>query len=110
MKNKQGNIVFIGSRPALNPMQGKELMAYALSKSLLFTFAEQLNEAAKGVNVRVSVVVPSTLDTPLNRQSMPTVNPDNWVKPSEIAETLEFLVSDKSIAYRETVIKMYKNA
>jgi|SRR5450432_1410439 len=110
MGNKRGTVVFIGARPALNPAQGKGLIAYALSKSLLFKLAEFLNEEAKGVNVSVSVVVPSTLDTPLNRTSMPDANPDNWVKPKEIAETLEFLVSDKSLSMRETVLKMYNNA
>ena len=110
MHNKKGNIVFISARPALNPAQGKDLIAYGLSKSLLLTLAEYLNEAAKGLNVSISVVVPSTLDTPLNRQSMPDVNPDNLVKPLEIAETLEFLVSDKSSALRETVLKIYNNA
>ena len=109
MNNKKGKIVFIGARPALNPSQGRELIAYGLSKSLLFKLAEYLNEAAKGLNVSVSVVVPSTLDTPLNRQSMPDVNPDNLVKPREIAETLEFLVSDKSSALRETILKIYNN-
>ncbi len=110
MKNKRGTIVFIGARPALNADQGKGLIAYGLSKSLLFKLAEFLNEAARGVNVSISVVVPSTLDTALNRKSMPDVNPENWVKPSEIAETLEFLVSDKSKALRETVLKIYNNA
>jgi len=88
VNNKKGNIVFIGARPALNPAQGKDLIAYGLSKSLLFKLAEYLNEAARGLNVSVSVVVPSTLDTPLNRKEMPEVNPDIWVKPGEIAETL----------------------
>ena len=110
MNNKKGNIVFIGARPALNPAQGKDLIAYGLSKSLLFKLAEYLNEAAKGKSVSVSVVAPSTLDTPLNRKEMPDVNPDIWVKPGEIAETLEFLVSDKSTALRETVLKIYNNA
>lgn len=109
-KNKRGKIIFIGARPALNPVQGKGLIAYSLSKSLLFKLSEFLNEAAKGTNVTVSVVVPSTLDTPLNRKSMPEVNPENWVKPSEVAETLEFLISDTSNALRETVLKMYNNA
>jgi NAD(P)-dependent dehydrogenase (short-subunit alcohol dehydrogenase family) len=108
--NKKGSIVFIGARPALNPAQGKGLIAYSLSKSLLFKLAEFLNAAAKGMNVSVSVVVPSTLDTPVNREAMPDVNPDNWVKTTEIAEILEFLVSDKSRAMKETVLKIYNNA
>jgi NAD(P)-dependent dehydrogenase (short-subunit alcohol dehydrogenase family) len=110
VKNKKGTIVFIGARPALNPAQGKGLIAYSLSKSLLFKLAEFLNEEARGMNISVSVVVPSTLDTPVNRTSMPEANPDNWVKPTEIAETLEFLVSDKSNSLRETVLKIYNNA
>jgi NAD(P)-dependent dehydrogenase (short-subunit alcohol dehydrogenase family) len=110
LANKSGRIVLIGARPALNPAQGKAMIAYALSKSLLFKLADMLNEAAKGINLSISVIVPSTLDTPLNRQSMPDANPENWVKPSEVAETLEFLVSEKSAALRETVLKLYKNA
>ncbi len=110
IQNKKGSIVFIGARPALNPAQGKGLIAYGLSKSLLFKLAEFLNEAAKGVNVSISVVVPSTLDTALNRKSIPDANPENWVKPSEVAETLEFLISDKAKALRETVLKVYNNA
>jgi NAD(P)-dependent dehydrogenase (short-subunit alcohol dehydrogenase family) len=110
MQQKKGSIVFIGARPALNPAQGKDLIAYSLSKSLLFKLAEFLNEEAKGMNVRVSVIVPSTLDTPLNRQTIPGASPDKWVKPAEIAEILEFLVSDKSNSLRETVLKIYNNA
>jgi NAD(P)-dependent dehydrogenase (short-subunit alcohol dehydrogenase family) len=110
VENKRGSIIFIGARPALKPAQGKTLIAYSLSKSLLFKLAEFLNEAAKGMNVSVSVVVPSTLDTPLNRKSMPDSNPENWVKTTDVAETLEFLISDKSKALKETVLKMYNNA
>jgi len=110
MKNKSGTIVFVGARPSLNPAQGKGLIAYSLSKSLLFKLAELLNETAKGENISVSVVVPSTIDTPLNRKSMPDVDPDIWVKPAEIAEILEFLVSDKAKALKETVLKIYNKA
>jgi NAD(P)-dependent dehydrogenase (short-subunit alcohol dehydrogenase family) len=108
--NKKGSIVFIGARPALNPAQGKGLIAYGLSKSLLFKLAEFLNATAKGMNVSVSVIVPSTLDSPENRKAMPDANPDNWVKTMEVAEILEFLVSDKSRVLKETVLKIYNNA
>jgi NAD(P)-dependent dehydrogenase (short-subunit alcohol dehydrogenase family) len=110
LQNNNGRIVFVGARPALNAAQGKGLVAYGLSKSLLFKLADFLNEDAKGKNVTVTVVVPSTLDTPLNRKSMPDVNPDIWVKPSALAEILEFVVSDKSSVLRENVLKVYNNA
>ena len=107
--NGRGRIVFIGSQPAIMPKKGKNTIAYALSKSLLFRLAEMLNEAAKGVNVVAAVVVPSTLDTAPNRQSMPDANPADWVKPEELAGILEFVCSDKSNTLRETVLKVYNN-
>ena len=109
-ENKRGRIVFIGARPGILPAQAKNMVAYGLAKSLLFRLAEVLNEGAKGLDLNVSVVVPSTLDTPANRKAMPDANPDNWVSLSDLAGTLEFLVSEKSIALRETVLKVYNKA
>jgi NAD(P)-dependent dehydrogenase (short-subunit alcohol dehydrogenase family) len=110
MDQEQGRIVFIGARPALVPSQAKGMLAYALSKSLLFRLAEVLNETAKGKNVTATVVAPSTLDTPINRKSMPNADPSDWVKPEALAELLEFAVSDTSSIVREGVIKAYNNA
>lgn len=110
IQNNSGKIVFIGARPALQAAAGKNLIAYGLSKSLLFKLAEYLNAEAKGKNVTVSVVAPSTIDTKANRESMPDANPDNWVKAEALAEILEFIVSGKGSALRETVLKVYNNA
>jgi NAD(P)-dependent dehydrogenase (short-subunit alcohol dehydrogenase family) len=110
MANGHGRLVYIGARPALEASQGKDLLAYGLSKSLLFKLAEYLNAETKGKNITATVVAPSTLDTPLNRKSMPDVDPEIWVKPTALAEILEFIVSDKNAAVRESVIKVYNNA
>lgn len=110
MEKGSGRIVFIGSRPALEASAGKNMIAYGLSKSLLFKLAEFMNAEAKGKNVVTSVVAPSTLDTEINRKSMPNANPEDWVKPVALAEILEFLVSDNSSPVRETVLKVYNNA
>jgi NAD(P)-dependent dehydrogenase (short-subunit alcohol dehydrogenase family) len=110
MANGYGRLVFVGARPALKPEQGKSAVAYALTKSLLFTLAELMNAEAKGKNIVCSVVAPSTLDTELNRKSMPEANPDNWVKPVQVAEIMEFICSDKGLPLRENVFKVYNNA
>ena len=110
MQNASGRLVYIGARPAIEPKAGKEVLAYGLSKSLLFKLAEYLNEEAKGKNVSATVVVPSTLDTPLNRKNMPAVDPAIWVKPRALAELLAFVVSDKAYPLRESVLKVYNNA
>jgi NAD(P)-dependent dehydrogenase (short-subunit alcohol dehydrogenase family) len=104
-----GRLVFIGSQPALMPKKGKTSLAYALSKSLLFRLAEILNESAKGTDVVAAVVVPSTLDTPPNRQAMPDADPGKWVQPAELAEVLAFICSEEAAALREPIVKVYKN-
>lgn len=109
-QNGYGRLVFIGARPAINAAQGKDLVAYALSKSLLFKLADFINEENKGTNVVASVVVPSTIDTVVNRKSMPDADPGNWVKPEQIAEVLEFICSEKGSVLREPVYKVYNNA
>ena len=110
MNNGSGRLVLVGARPALKPEQGKGVIAYAISKSMLFKLAELLNAEAKGKNVVTGVIAPSTIDTPENRKSMPDANPDNWVKAEQIAETLEFFCSEKSSVLREPIFKVYNNA
>jgi NAD(P)-dependent dehydrogenase (short-subunit alcohol dehydrogenase family) len=110
MQNGYGRLVFMGARPALKPEQGKSAMAYALSKGMLFELAALLNASAKGKNVVASVVAPSTIDTEINRKSMPDANPADWVKAEQIADILEFICSEKGEPIREAVYKVYNNA
>jgi NAD(P)-dependent dehydrogenase (short-subunit alcohol dehydrogenase family) len=107
LEMNSGRIVLIGSRPALQPEQGYHMLAYSLSKSLLFKLAELLNAEAKGRDVCVQVVAPGTIDTQANRQSMPKADPGNWIKPEQLADIFEFLVSEKGSPLRETVVKAY---
>ena len=109
-QNGYGRLVFVGARPALQAADGKNMVAYSLTKSLLFKLADLINADTKGSNVVASVIVPSTIDTALNRESMPGAKFANWVKPEEIAGVLEFICSDKASTLRESVYKLYNNA
>jgi NAD(P)-dependent dehydrogenase (short-subunit alcohol dehydrogenase family) len=102
-----GRIVLVGARPALNPADGKNMLAYALSKSMLFKLAEFLNAEGAERGVVTSVVVPSIIDTEANRKAMPTANVDGWVKPEEIANALVYLCSENGKALREPILKLY---
>jgi len=102
-----GRIFLIGSRPGLDMHNSKGMVAYGLTKSLLFRLAELMNDEAKGKNVVVSVVVPSTIDTPQNRKSMPKADPSKWVKPESIADVIAFYCSEEASILREPVIKVY---
>ncbi len=110
IKQNSGRIFVIGSRPGLDTSKGKGTIAYSLSKSLLFRLAELLNAEAKGKNVVVSVVVPGTIDTPQNRESMPDADFSAWVLPSQIAEVIYFYSGDEAGILREPVIKVYNRS
>ncbi len=110
LQNDYGRLVFIGAKPALHPKQAANSLAYALSKSLLFNYANILNAMADGKNVTASVVVPSTIDTEPNRKSMPDADWAKWVKAEQVADVIEFICSDRSLALREPIYKVYNNA
>jgi len=109
MEAKEGRIFIIGSKPGLEARFGKGMVAYSLAKSLIFRLAELMNDEAKGTNVVTSVIVPSTIDTPQNRKSMPDADPNKWVKAEEIASTI-YYYSTEGKAIREPIIKMYNNS
>lgn len=110
MKQNSGRIFIIGSRPGLDAKNGKGMIAYGLSKSLIFRLAELMNEEAKGKNIVTSVVVPSTIDTAQNRKSMPDADPSKWVKAEDIANIIYFYCTDEAAVLREPLIKLYNNS
>ncbi|MBK9464654.1 MAG: SDR family NAD(P)-dependent oxidoreductase [Chitinophagaceae bacterium] len=107
MQQGSGRIFLIGSRPGEDMKNSKGMIGYGLAKSLIFRLAELMNEEAKGKNIVTSVVVPSTIDTPQNRASMPDADFTKWVTPQAIAEVIYFYCSDEGMVVREPVIKVY---
>lgn len=107
MKQGSGRIFLIGSKPGADMKSSKGMVAYGIGKSLIFRLAELMNEEAYGTDVVVSVIVPSTIDTPQNRVSMPTADFSKWVSPAAIAAVIYFYCSEEGADLREPVIKIY---
>ncbi|GAB4032414.1 SDR family NAD(P)-dependent oxidoreductase [Spirosoma gilvum] len=105
-----GQFVLIGSRPTLNPTEGKDVFAYAMSKALVFELAKLINAEGKHTHTTATIVVPSTLDTPANRAAMPDSDPAHWVPTERIADLITFLLSDTGRMTRETIVKIYNRA
>jgi NAD(P)-dependent dehydrogenase (short-subunit alcohol dehydrogenase family) len=103
----EGRIFVVGARPALFPNEGKDYLAYSLSKSMLFKLAEFLNAAGSTANIVTSVIVPGTIDTPANREAMPTADFTKWVAPEEIARTVAFYCNDENRSLREPILKFF---
>lgn len=104
-----GRIVFTGAKPAMEG-GGSALLPYALSKSSVIDLAQLINSDKQLKNIQASVIVPSIIDTPPNRQGMPDANFDDWVKPEEIAKNIAYLLSDTADVIRDPILKLYNNA
>lgn len=107
MEQGRGRIFLVGARPGLDASAGKTMAGYALSKSLVFRLAELLNAGAGKKDVVTSVVVPSIIDTPSNREAMPGADFSQWVSPQEIARIILWHAGPEAAALREPVIKVY---
>jgi len=90
-----GRIVNIGAVGALQA--GSGMGAYAASKAGVHRLTEALAAEWKG-RITVNAVLPSTIDTPANRASMPKADFGKWVTPQELAEVILFLASDAASA------------
>jgi NAD(P)-dependent dehydrogenase (short-subunit alcohol dehydrogenase family) len=88
MQSGSGRIFVTGSKPGLDMQNAKGMIAYALAKSLVFRLAELMNIEAKGKDVFTTVIVPTTIDTPENRKSMPKADFSKWSTPESIAEKI----------------------
>ncbi len=87
-----GSLVGIGAAGALRAPG--QMGAYAASKSAVLRLTESLADELGPAGIRVNAVLPGTIDTPQNREAMPDPDTSTWVKPTEVAEAILFLLSD----------------
>jgi len=97
-----GRIVNVGAMGAVKAATG--MGAYAASKAGVAQLTEALAEELKERGITVNAILPSTLDTPKNRQDMPKADFTRWVAPAEAAEVIAFLLSDQARAVTGALI------
>lgn len=88
---RAGRIVSVGAGGAVKAAAG--MGAYAASKAGVHRLTESLAEELKG-KVTVNAVLPSIIDTPVNRADMPDADFTAWVTPDEVAQAILWLASD----------------
>ena len=103
-----GSIVCAGTRAAQRPFAGAA--GYIASKAAVIAFVAALAVEYRDDNVRANAILPSVIDTPGNRASMPDADFDRWVKPAEIAGVIAFLLSDDSQPTSGAVLPVYGRA
>lgn len=104
-KQNKGTFLFVGARPALQLVDAAGTFAYAMSKSMVINLAEMVASFTQDTSIRSHVFVPSIIDTPPNRESMPDSDFSKWVRPDEIAEAMHYAVNNAAL--RNMTFKLY---
>jgi NAD(P)-dependent dehydrogenase (short-subunit alcohol dehydrogenase family) len=103
-----GAIVCVGTRAALVPFKGAA--GYISSKAAVIAFSGAVAAEYKDDGIRCNTILPSVIDTPGNRASMPDADFDRWVKPAEIAGVIAHLLSDDASPVSGAAIPVYGRA
>ncbi|MEO0688820.1 MAG: SDR family NAD(P)-dependent oxidoreductase [Pseudomonadota bacterium] len=97
-----GAIVNVG---AYGAREGQASMsAYGVSKSAVMRLTESLSAEVKTHGINVNAVLPTIIDTPANRESMPDADPSGWVAPRDLARVMCFLGSDHARAIHGALV------
>lgn len=105
LKQKAGAIVNVGAKAAFDHAAGAS--AYAASKAAALAMIDCLAADVKGTGVRVNTVLPSIIDTAVNRKAMPDADFAKWPKPEDIANVILFLCSDEAKVIHGAAIPVY---
>jgi NAD(P)-dependent dehydrogenase (short-subunit alcohol dehydrogenase family) len=103
-----GRIVHTSSRVATE--DGHNGFAYSVSKLAVVRLVEATAAEVRDDSITVNCVMPSIIDTPSNRASMPKADYDNWPKASQIADVIMFLVSGAAELISGAAIPVYGRA
>jgi NAD(P)-dependent dehydrogenase (short-subunit alcohol dehydrogenase family) len=104
----RASIVCVGTRAAVQPFTGAA--GYISSKAAVLTFAQAVAVEYRDDGIRCNAILPSVIDTPGNRASMPDADFSRWVKPEEIAAVIAHLLSESSSPTSGASIPVYGRA
>ena len=94
MKRRQGNIINLSS---VSGKQGRAFDApYCASKFGVIGMSESLAEEVRNSGIRVQIVIPDAVDTPIWDQNGPVPRPPNALAPERVADLILYLVTQPS--------------
>ena len=105
LRQNNGKIINTASRNGL--LGSANYGAYSVAKSAVIRLTESLAKELIDHNINVNCIIPGTIDTPQNRQSMPDANYSKWVSPDAIADVVLFLASHAARSIVGAAIPVY---
>jgi NAD(P)-dependent dehydrogenase (short-subunit alcohol dehydrogenase family) len=103
-----GRIILVGSRAVFDYPTGQA--AFNIAKSGVLSLAQSTAAELDGTGVTTNVLMPSVIDTPATRESLPYADYVNWPTPDEIAAVAHFLLTDDSAVMNGAAIPVYGRA
>jgi NAD(P)-dependent dehydrogenase (short-subunit alcohol dehydrogenase family) len=100
-----GRIVLIGSRGAIDNPTGQG--AFNIAKAGVVALGQTVADELSDTGVTANVLMPSVIDTPATRASLPYADYVNWPTPDEIAAVAEFVLSEDSGVMTGALIPVY---
>ncbi|MGC6471791.1 MAG: SDR family NAD(P)-dependent oxidoreductase [Parvibaculales bacterium] len=97
-----GAIVNVGAAATARAEAG--MASYTASKSAVARLTEGLAAELADGGRRVNAVLPTIIDTPVNRTDMPDADFSQWVQPDDLAQVIGFLVSPAAAAIHGALI------
>jgi NAD(P)-dependent dehydrogenase (short-subunit alcohol dehydrogenase family) len=102
-----GTVVSVSARSSLEGGEGDG--PYRASKAGVRLLTETIAEENRG-EVRANAVMPSVIDTPMNRDMMPDADFSKWVDPADIARVVMFLSAAESEVTSGAAVPVYGEA
>jgi NAD(P)-dependent dehydrogenase (short-subunit alcohol dehydrogenase family) len=97
-----GAVINVASAAAHDCPAG--IAAYSASKAAIVALTRSLSNELSGTGVRANAVVPTTIDTPANREGMPDADFSAWTLPAEIARVMLWLASPQAKTVRGALV------
>jgi NAD(P)-dependent dehydrogenase (short-subunit alcohol dehydrogenase family) len=107
VRESSGAIVSVSARSSLEGGEGDGI--YRSTKAGVRILTETIAEENLG-DLRANAVMPSVIDTPMNREMMPDADHETWVDPADIAEVVMFLCSDAASVTSGAAVPVYGEA
>ncbi|MFB6109103.1 MAG: SDR family oxidoreductase [Haloplanus sp.] len=107
LRETEGAVVSVSARSSLSGGEGDG--PYRASKAGVRLLTETMAAENEGV-VRANAIMPSVIDTPMNREMMPDADHDAWVDPADIARVVCFLCSDAAGPVSGAAVPVYGEA
>ncbi len=105
ISNRYGKIVHISFKTGVKG-EGND-SAYAASKAGLIRFVESASQEVKRLNININCILPTIIDTEVNRLIMPNANFSKWIQPEDLSNVILFLCSDDSKIINGSAIPAY---